>query len=73
VEWAQAAVGLLFLVGIAVLWILAVVAIWPDGFLDTPFAAITFGMLLRVLGALFVLVLPVIVVWAYWPFIRDSH
>lgn len=36
------------------LWAWAVVAIWPAGFFDTPFAAMTFGMLLRALGSVLV-------------------
>ena len=74
-EWIKGGIGLLFLLGIVGLWLWGVVEIWPDGFLDTPLASITFGMLLRVLGSLIFLALGLAVVGVtlYDLFNRDSQ
>lgn len=73
--WVKGGIGLLFLLGIVGLWLLGVDEIWPDGFLDTPFASITFGMLLQVLGSLMFLALglALVGVFLYWLFKRDSQ
>jgi hypothetical protein len=66
-ELAQVIFGLIVLLTIAFFWIWGIVALWPDNFLDTPFAALTFGMLLRALAAIAVLLFGALTIffWVY--------
>jgi len=48
------------------LFVLGAVAVWPSGFLDTPFAQMTIGMLLRVVGSVSIIVVGVVVQFGLW-------
>ena len=62
IEIAQVLLGLAIILVLIGLWVWAVVAIWPSGFLDTPFAYMTFGMLLRVAGSVVVAIVGILII-----------